>query len=150
MLKNINPLLTAELLSVLAAMGHGDELAVTDANFPADSVARGTCHGRVISVAGASLSEVVGAILSVLPLDEFVDAPVRRMAIDVTPDELPVVQQEVQAVIDAVSGKNWPMGVLERFAFYEAARGCYAVVLTGERRFYGNVLIKKGALPPES
>ena len=149
MLKNIDPLLTAELLSVLAAMGHGDEVAVTDANFPADSVARGTCHGQVISVAGASLSQVVGAIVSVLPLDESVDAPVRRMAIDVTPDELPEVQREVQAVIDAVSGRHWPMGVLERFAFYEAARGCYAVVLTGERRFFGNVLIKKGAIPPE-
>jgi L-fucose mutarotase len=149
-LKNINPLLTPELLSVLAAMGHGDELAVTDANFPAESVARGTSHGRAISAAGASLPEVVGAILSVLPLDEFVDAPVRRMAIDVTPDELPGVQQEVQTVVDAVSGRHWPMGVLERFAFYDAARGCYAVVLTGERRLYGNVLIKKGAIPPES
>ena len=150
MLKNIDPLLTAELLSVLAAMGHGDELAITDANFPADSVARGTCHGRVITMAGASLSEVVRAILSLLPLDEFVDAPVRRMATDVTPNELPEVQREVQEVIDAVSGRHWPMGVLERFAFYEAARGCYAVVLTGERRFFGNVLIKKGAIPPES
>jgi L-fucose mutarotase len=72
------------------------------------------------------------------------------MAIDVTPDELPGVQQEVQTVVDAVSGRHWPMGVLERFAFYDAARGCYAVVLTGERRLYGNVLIKKGAIPPES
>jgi L-fucose mutarotase len=150
MLKNIDPLLNAELLSVLAAMGHGDELAVTDANFPADSVARSTCHGRVISVAGASLSQVVRAIVSVLPLDEFVDAPVRRMSVGVTTDELPEVQQEVQAVIDDVSGKHWPMGVLERFDFYEAARACYAVVLTGERRFYGNVLIKKGVIPPES
>jgi L-fucose mutarotase len=149
MLKNIDPLLTPELLSVLAAMGHGDELAVTDANFPADSVARGTCHGRAISIAGASMPEVVAAIVSVLPLDEFVDAPVRRMAIDVTPDELPEVQQEVQAVIDEVSGRHWPMGALERFAFYEAARESYAVVLTGERRFYGNVLIKKGAMPPK-
>ena len=150
MLKNIDPLLTPELLYVLAAMGHGDELAVIDANFPADSVARRTCHGRVVSLAGASMPEAVSAILSVLPLDEFVDKPVRRMAIDVTPDELPGVQQEVQTVVDAVSGRHWPMGVLERFAFYEAARGCYAVVLTGERRFYGNVLIKKGAIPPES
>jgi L-fucose mutarotase len=150
MLKNIDPLLTAELLSVLAAMGHGDELAVTDANFPADSVARGTFHGRVIPLAGASLPEVVRAIVSVLPLDEFVDAPVRRMAIDVTPDEVPEVQKEVQVVIDAASGRHWPMGVLERFAFYEAACGCFAVVLTGERRLYGNVLIKKGAIPPES
>jgi L-fucose mutarotase len=150
MLKNIDPLLTPELLCVLAAMGHGDELAVTDANFPADSVARRTCYGRVVSLAGASMPEAVGAILSVLPLDDFVEAPVRRMAVDVTPDELPEVQQEVQAVIDGASGRHWPMGVLERFAFYEAARDSYAVVLTGERRFFGNVLIKKGALPAES
>jgi len=147
MLKNIDPLLTPELLSVLAAMGHGDELAVTDANFPADSVARGTCHGRVVSLAGVSLPEAVGAILSVLPLDDFVDAPVRRMAIDATPNELPEVQQEVQAVIDGAAGRHWPMGALGRFAFYEAARDCYAVVLTGEGRFFGNVLIKKGAIP---
>ena len=60
------------------------------------------------------------------------------------------MQQEVQAVIDSVSGRHWPMGALERFAFYEAARGSYAVVLTGERRFFGNILIKKGALPPEN
>jgi len=93
MLKNIDPLLTPELLYVLAAMGHGDELAVIDANFPADSVARRTCHGRVVSLAGASMPEAVSAILSVLPLDEFVDKPVRRMAIDATSDELPEVQQ---------------------------------------------------------
>ena len=150
MLKNIDPLLTPELLSVLAAMGHGDELAVTDANFPADSVARRTCHGQVVSLAGASVPQAVRAILSVLPLDEFVDAPVRRMAIDVTPEEVPEVQQEVQAIIDEVARRHWTMGDLERFAFYEAARGSYAVVLTGERRFFGNVLIKKGALPPET
>ncbi|MGA3215315.1 MAG: RbsD/FucU domain-containing protein [Acidimicrobiales bacterium] len=148
MLKNIDPLLTPELLFVLAAMGHGDDIAVVDANFPADSVAHGTCHGRVVSLAGVSMPEAVGAILSVLPLDEFVDAPVRRMAVDGTTDKLAEVQQEVQGIIDAGAGRHWPMGALERFAFYEAARGSYAVILTGERRFFGNVLIKKGALPP--
>lgn len=147
MLKNVDPLLTAELLGALAAMGHGDEVAVTDANFPADSVARGTCHGRVISLIGSSVPQAVAAILSVLPLDEFVDAPVRRMAAGTT-GAIPEVQQEVQAIVDQAAGRHWPMGDLERFAFYEAARGCYAVVLTGERRFFGNVLIKKGALPP--
>jgi L-fucose mutarotase len=149
MLKNIDPLLSPELLFVLAAMGHGDEIAVVDANFPADSVAHGTCHGQVVSLAGASMPEAVVAILSVLPLDEFVDAPVRRMAVGDATDELAEVQREVQAVIDREAGRHWPMGVLERFAFYEAARGSYAVVLTGERRYFGNVLIKKGALPPE-
>ena len=149
MLKNISPLLTAELLYVMAAMGHGDELAVVDANFPAHSVARGTVNSRVITMAGVPMPEAVSAILSLLPLDQFVDTPVRSMADDSAPGELPVVQREVQAVIDAAAGRHWPIGALGRFAFYEAARASYAVVLTGERRYYGNVLIKKGALPPQ-
>jgi L-fucose mutarotase len=150
MLNNIDPLLTPDLLFVLATMGHGDELAVVDANFPAQSVARRTCHGRVVPLAGVSMPAAVNAVLSLLPLDEFVHAPVRRMAVDSTDDQLPEVQREVQAVIDRAAGRHWPMGALERFAFYEAARGSYAVVLTGERRNFGNVLIKKGALQPVS
>jgi len=151
MLKNMDPLLSPDLLYVLAAMGHGDELAVVDANFPADSVARRTSYGRLVSLPGVSMPDVVRAVLSVLPLDEFVDAPVRRMAlVDSPPDTLAEVQQEVQGIIDAVVGRHWPMGALERFAFYEAAGGSYAIILTGERQLYGNVLIKKGALAPGS
>jgi L-fucose mutarotase len=146
MLKGINPLLTPELLYAMAAMGHGDELAVVDANFPAESVARGTTNGRVIPMTGVSMPEAVAAIVSLLPLDQFADTPVRRMADDSATDELPTVQQEVQAVIDGAAGRHWPIGALERFAFYEAARTSYAVVLTGERRLYGNVLVKKGAM----
>ena len=82
MLKNIDPLLTPELLQVMAAMGHGDELAVVDANFPAESVALRSGHGRVVPLAGTSMPEAVRAILTLLPLDDFVDTPVRRMAID--------------------------------------------------------------------
>jgi L-fucose mutarotase len=149
MLKNVDPLLSPELLYVLAAMGHGDEVAVVDANFPADSVARRTGYGRLVTIAGASVPEVVRAVLSILPLDEFVDQPVRRMAVDGAPDQLPPVQQEVQAVVDTAAGRSWPMGTLERFAFYEAARSAYAVVLTGERRYFANVLVKKGAIPPD-
>ena len=84
MLKTIDPLLTPELLFVLAAMGHGDEIAIVDANFPADSVAGSTCYGRVVSLPGASMPEVVDAILSVLPLDDYVAAPVRTMAATTT------------------------------------------------------------------
>jgi L-fucose mutarotase len=146
MLRGIDPLLTAELLGVLAAMGHGDEVAVVDANFPADSVAGHTRHGRAVTLAGASMPEAVGAILTLLPLDAHVETPVHRMGDG--GDQLPEVQREVQAVVDAAAGRHWPVGELERFAFYEATRACYAVVLTGERRLYGNVLIKKGALPP--
>lgn len=149
MLKNLDPLLSPELLYVLAAMGHGDEVAVVDANFPADSVARRTVYGRLVSIPGVAVPEVVRAVLSVLPLDEFVDQPVRRMEVDGAPGELPAVQREVQAVVDTSAGRSWPMGGLERFAFYEAARSAYAVVFTGERRYFANVLIKKGAIPPD-
>ncbi len=150
MLKNIDPLLTPELLQVMAAMGHGDELAVVDANFPAASVALRSGHGRVVPLAGTSMPEAVRAILTLLPLDDFVDTPVRRMAIDNSPDDLPEAQREVQAVIDRAAGRPWPTGTLARFDFYEAARNSYAVVLTGERRYYGNVLIRKGAIPPDA
>ena len=146
MLKNIDPLLTPELLFVLAAMGHGDEIAVVDANFPADSVADSTCHGQVVSLPGTSMPQVFEAILSVLPLDESVETPVRTMA--AAADGLAEVQKEVQMIMDADAGRHCSMGVVERFGFYEAARSCYAVVLTGERRLFGNVLIKKGVIFP--
>ena len=149
MLTNINPLLTPELLYVLALMGHGDEVTVVDANFPADSVARGTCHGNAVVLAGASASETVKAILSVLPLDEYVDEPVRTMAAPASPGGLPPVQVEVQQIVDVAAGRHRPIGGLERFAFYEAAAKSYVVVLTSERRLYGNFMIKKGVVPPE-
>jgi L-fucose mutarotase len=148
MLKNVDPLLSPELLFVLAAMGHGDEIAVVDANFPADSVAGSTRHGRVVSLPGTSMPQVVEAILSVLPLDEFVETPVRTMA--AATDGLAEVQKEVQVLMDANAAHHWSMGVVERFGFYEAARSCYAVVLTGERRLFGNVLIKKGVVLPSN
>ncbi|HUB68949.1 MAG TPA: RbsD/FucU domain-containing protein [Acidimicrobiales bacterium] len=159
MLTNINPLLTPELLYVLALMGHGDEITVVDANFPADSVARRTGHGSVVTLAGASATEAVQAILSVLPLDDFVDEPVRTMAAPPpaaigpgpsAPGGLAPVQEEVQRLVDASAGRHWPLGRVERFAFYEAAAGSYAVVLTSERRLYGNFLLKKGVVPPQA
>jgi len=149
-LRNIDPLLTPELLHVLALMGHGDEVAVVDANFPADSVARGTCHGRPLALAGALAPEAVRAILSVMPLDQYVDAPARTMFAPSTGTGLPPVQQEVQEVVDAAAGGPTPLGGIERFAFYEAARNSYAVVLTSERRLYGNFLLKKGVVPPDA
>ena len=149
MLKGVHPLLTPELLGVLAAMGHGDDLAVVDANFPATSVAVETAHGRPIYLPGASLAEAVEAVLSLFPLDSFVDQPALCMASDSGPSEMPPVQKEVQLVVDAAEGRHLPLGSLERFAFYEAAEASYAVVQTGERRWWGDVLLKKGAFVPE-
>jgi L-fucose mutarotase len=148
MLKNIDPLLTPELLYVLAAMGHGDDLVVADANFPADSVARRTAYGRVVRLAGVDAPGAVRAILSVYPLDEAVDEPVRRMLVDGAPEDVPPVQSEVQAAVDAAEGRPRPMGGVERFAFYDEARAAYAVVATGEPRFWGCILLKKGVVAP--
>jgi L-fucose mutarotase len=149
MLKNLHPLLTPELLAALAAMGHGDELVLCDANFPADSVARTTTHGRPIRLAGANAPEAARAILSLLPLDSFVDTPALRMAVTDAPDSLPDVQREVQKAIDAAAGRTLPLGALERFAFYERARCAYAVVATGERRFWGCFVFAKGLVTPD-
>jgi L-fucose mutarotase len=148
MLKNVDPLLTPELLHVLALMGHGDDLVVCDTNFPVDSVARGTLHGRAVHLAGIDAPTAIRAILTLLPLDSFVDAPVLRMAPNDTPDELPPVQQEAQAVVDEAEGRHLPIAGVERFAFYDLARKAYAVVATGERRFWGCFVLKKGVIPP--
>jgi L-fucose mutarotase len=148
MLKNLHPLLTPELLHALALMGHGDDLVVCDANFPADAVARSTVHGRAIPLAGVDTPAAIEAILSVFPLDSFVEAPVLRMGPDGTPDDLPPVQREVQAIVDADAGRPLPVEPVERFAFYDLARRAYAVVATGERRFWGCFMLKKGVVPP--
>jgi L-fucose mutarotase len=147
-LKGIHPLVTPELLGVLAEMGHGDDLAIVDANFPAASTAAETHFGRPIYLPGASLAEAVEAVLSLVPLDSFVDEPVRRMASDEGLEDLPPVQKEVEAVVGTVLGRPCRLGALDRFAFYEAARASYAVVQTGERRWWGDVLLKKGAFRP--
>ena len=148
MLKNLDPLLNADVLYALRAMGHGDDLIVCDTNFPADSVARQTVLGKLLRIDGVNAARATRAILSVLPLDTFVDDAALRMEIVGQPDEVPPVQVEVQREIDQAEGKSWPMGSIERFAFYERAKQAYCVVATGETRFYGCFLFKKGVIPP--
>ena len=154
MLLRIDPALNADVLYVLRAMGHGDDLVVCDTNFPADSVAQQTVHGQLLRMENISAARAVQAILSVMPLDSFVERPAERMEVVGEPDTLPPVQQEVQAEVDSAARRDagrdtWPMGSIERFAFYERAKNAYAVVVTGERRFYGCFILKKGVIPPE-
>lgn len=149
MLKNLHPLLNADVLYALRAMGHGDELVLCDANFPADSVARHTVLGKLLRIDGVSTTEAARAILSVLPLDNAVEHPVLRMEVMGEPHTVPPVQQELQDEVNAAEARIRPLGSIERFAFYEAARKAYCVIATGERRFYGCFLIKKGVLPPQ-
>lgn len=145
MLKAIDPLLTPDLLWVLAAMGHGDDLVLVDGNHPAAAIARATVTGRLVTLPGLRMDRVAEAILSVLPLDDFEPAPVRRMEVVGAPEEVPPVQEEVQAVLAShVPGLS--MRGLERFAFYEAARRGFAVVQVGDARPYGCFLLRKGVI----
>jgi L-fucose mutarotase len=148
-LKSLDPLLNADVLYALRSMGHGDEVIICDTNFPADSVAKETVLGQLLRI-DASAARVAKAVLSVMPLDSFVDKPAGRMEIVGKPNEVPPVQAEVQAEIDTAEGKAWPMGSIERFAFYDMAKKAYCVIQTGERRFYGCFVFKKGVIPPDA
>jgi L-fucose mutarotase len=150
MLKGINPLLNADVLHALRSMGHGDDLIIADTNFPSDSVARQTRLGKLLRIDNTTAAQAVAAVLSVMPLDTFVDDSAARMEIVDSPDDVPPVQQEVQAAINAAEGKSWPMMSIERYAFYERAKQAYCVIQTGERRFYGCLAFRKGVIPPDA
>lgn len=149
MLKNIDPLLSADLLFALRSMGHGDDIIIGDANFPGDKIARDTTLGRVIRTDCVSTAEIIKAILSVMPLDNFVDDAAGRMQLVHAADEIPPVQQEVQGAIDAAEPKPRPLLAIERYAFYERAKKAYCVIQTGERRPYGCIALRKGVVGPD-
>jgi L-fucose mutarotase len=145
-LKNLDPLLSADVLHALASMGHGDEVVICDANFPADSVARATVLGKLLRLDGVDSARAIRAVLSVLPLDTFVDDPALRMEVVGEPNTIPAVQREAQAEVNAAEGRDVPFASIERFAFYERARKAYCVIATGEQRGYGCFVFKKGVL----
>jgi len=149
MLKNIHSLLNADVLHTLAAMGHGDTIVLCDANFPAASVAKATLSGKLLRMDGASAPQVAEAVLSVMPLDTFVDHAAQRMEVVGSPNERPLVQQEVQAVIDRSETTSFELVPVERYEFYSRARQAYAVIACGEPRFYGCFIFMKGVIGPE-
>ena len=148
MLKGIDHRLNADVLYTLRAMGHGDYLIISDTNFPADSIASETRAGELIRMENLTAAEAINAILSVMPLDTFVDDFAGRMRVGDDPAEVPAVQQEVIAEIQA-TGEPRAIEDIDRFAFYDLAKGAYAVIQTGERRFYGCFMLRKGVVPPE-
>ncbi|MYA87539.1 MAG: ribose ABC transporter [Boseongicola sp. SB0662_bin_57] len=150
MLKGIDPRLNADVLYALRAMGHGDVLVIADTNFPADSIARSTTLGELLRMDNLTAAEAAEAVLSVLPLDTFVDDFAGRMEVVDAPGEIPPVQNEVQAAIDSAEGMHRALVGIERFAFYDLARESYAVIQTGERRFYGCFMFRKGVIPPDA
>ncbi|MDQ1848621.1 RbsD/FucU family protein [Gemmobacter fulvus] len=150
MLKNLDPALGADVLHALRAMGHGDTLVIVDTNFPSDAIARQTRLGRLLHIDNVSAARAVKAVLSVLPLDSALQNSAGRMEVMGAANEVPPVQQEVQAEVDAAEGCAAPMYGIERFAFYEEAKKAYCVISTGERRFYGCFLFTKGVIPPDA
>jgi L-fucose mutarotase len=150
MLKGLDHRLNADVLHTLRAMGHGDTLVIADTNFPSDSIARSTVRGSLLRMDNLTCAEAAQAVLSVLPLDTFVADFAGRMEVVGDPAQVPAVQAEVQAEIDRAEGRPRPMIGIERFAFYDEARKAYAVIQTGERRFYGCFIFRKGVIPPEA
>lgn len=141
MLKGIPPLLSPDLLHALASMGHGDELVLADANFPAATHAR-----RLIHLPGSSAPDVLQAILALLPLDDFVAQSAWTMQVVGDPAARPPVVAEFDAVLRAHGCRS--AAALERFDFYHRASAAFAIVATGETRIYGNILLKKGVVRP--
>lgn len=143
MLKNIHPLLGPELLAVLREMGHGDEIAIVDANYPATS-AGPIC----VRLDGISATDALEAVLTVMPLDTFVDEAAFTMQVVGDASRREPIIDEFEAVIERLE-PGFSLSSLERFAFYERVKAAYAIVATGERRLYGNILLKKGVVRPE-
>ena len=144
MLINIDPILSPELLHALRSMGHGDKLVLADANFPSAALAK-----KLIRLDGANIPNAAKAILSVLPLDSFVDYPVERMEIDGNPDEINDVHQDLIDVLKISAGDKWEVGSIERFKFYEEAKQAYMIVSTTDARAFGCFIITKGVIKPD-
>ena len=144
MLRGLPNALTPDLLRHLKAMGHGDELVIADANFPAES-----CGARIERLAGVSATEALEAILTLMPLDSFVDAPARTMQVVGDPQAVPDIVAEFQKIIDTTADHPAQIQGVERHAFYVEAKKTYCVVQTAETRLYGNIILSKGIVAPD-
>ena len=144
MLIGLDPLLGPELLQALRAMGHGDDIALVDANFPAATTGR-----RLIRADGVDLLRLLGAVLTVLPLDETEPHAAAAMEVVGSPSRREPIHREIEHLLSTRARPAVALHYLERHAFYGRARDAYAVVGSGEGRLYGNVILRKGALGPK-
>ena len=144
MLKGISPIISPELLKILCEMGHGDEIVIADGNFPVESVGK---NAKVVRMDGHNVPEILKAVLELIPLDQYVEKPVRLM--DRVPGDSADVSvwKEYEKIISAAEGRGAEsIELLERFEFYRQAERAYAIIATGERRQYANVILKKGCV----
>jgi L-fucose mutarotase len=142
MLKDLNPLLGPDLLKILRAMGHGDEIAIVDGNYPADTDAK-----RLVRMDGHSATDVLDAILSVMPLDEMVPDSAFRPAAYLDPKRMEPVFAEFETLVKKWEPKRH-ITALVGADFYNRVKGCYAIVATSEPRLHGNIVLRKGVIHP--
>lgn len=139
MLKGIPSIIPPELLKILMEMGHGDEIVIGDGNFPAASIAK-----RLVRCDGHGVPELLDAILKLMPLDTYVEAPVALMEVVPGDNVVPVIWDEYREIIKKY--QDVKIENVERFAFYDRAKEAYAVVTSGESALYANIILKKGVV----
>jgi len=146
MLKGIDQRLSAEIVYALMQMGHGDDLVICDINHPAVTIAKETTYGSLLDMSGCDIPTATRAILSLMPLDSFVPAPVRRMQVVGDPEGVVPIFDKMQKVLDASNGAPVLVEALERFAFYEAAKQAFCIIRTADSGPYGCFILKKGVV----
>jgi L-fucose mutarotase len=146
MLRNVDPVISAELLYVLMQMGHGDDIVLCDVNHPAVTIAKETTHGSLIDLPGCDIPRATKAVLSLMPLDTFVEQPVMRMRMVGDPDGSVPIFSRMQATLDACEKRSVSIGALERFDFYAAAKKSFAIVRTSDPGPYGCFILRKGII----
>ncbi len=144
MLKNIPKILSPEMLKVLCEMGHSDRIVIADANFPAESMGK---NAIVLRADGHSATDILDAILTVFPLDTYVEAPVCLMQVMAGDNvETPIWDEYKEIVAKHDDRGESAFGDYERFEFYEEAKKCYAIIATGESALYANIILQKGVI----
>ncbi|GLI05635.1 fucose isomerase [Paenibacillus tyrfis] len=143
MLKGIPSILSPELFKIMMEMGHGDELVLADANFPAASHAQ-----RLVRCDGHGVPELLDAILTFFPLDSYAEHSVALMGVVPGDPVKPVIWDEYRTIVKKHAPEAAEPAFVERFAFYERAKQAYAVVATGEGALYANIVLKKGVVKP--
>lgn len=146
MLKGIDPLINADVMHALMQMGHGDTLVLCDVNHPAQTIARQTAYGRLLNISGCGLAQAASAILTLLPLDTFIEKPVKRMQVVGAPEQQLPIFSHIQKIVDDAEGRPVPVEALERFAFYDAAKQAFAIIRTSDPGPYGCFIFTKGVI----
>lgn len=144
MLKNIPQILSPQLFKVLCEMGHSDQIVISDGNFPAESMGKDSI---VIRCDGHGVAELLDAILTVFPLDTYIDKPVNLMEVMPGDDVETPIWDTYKEIIQKHDNRGAEtVGTIERFKFYDEAKKAYAIIATGEKALYANVILQKGVV----